>query len=79
VARAKSALVRVGQRVGDPPVAGPDCHQAFTPDSKTVEQTRRVIAAMREAAEIGKGAVSLDGKLVDAASLKMARNLLAKL
>ena len=34
---------------------------------------------MREAAAEGKGAVSLDGRLIDAASIRMAENLLAKL
>ena len=34
---------------------------------------------MEEAAAEGKGAVSLDGRLIDAASLRMAENLLAKL
>jgi hypothetical protein len=44
-----------------------------------IERTHRVIAAMKEAATEGKGAVSLDGRLIDAASLRMAENLLAKL
>jgi malyl-CoA/(S)-citramalyl-CoA lyase len=44
-----------------------------------VERTRRIIEAMREAAAEGKGAVSLDGRLIDAASIRMAENLLAKL
>ena len=34
---------------------------------------------MRDAAAEGKGAVSLDGRLIDAASIRMAENLLAKL
>jgi hypothetical protein len=34
---------------------------------------------MKEAADEGKGAVSLDGRLIDNASIKMAQNLLAKL
>jgi malyl-CoA/(S)-citramalyl-CoA lyase len=34
---------------------------------------------MRDAAADGKGAVSLDGRLIDAASIRMAENLLAKL
>jgi citrate lyase beta subunit len=34
---------------------------------------------MEEAAAQGKGAVSLDGRLIDAASIRMAQNLLAKL
>jgi malyl-CoA/(S)-citramalyl-CoA lyase len=54
-------------------------NEVFTPDRRVVERTRRIIAAMREAAAAGKGAVSLDGRLVDAASIRMAQGLLAKL
>jgi malyl-CoA/(S)-citramalyl-CoA lyase len=54
-------------------------NEVFTPDPKVIERTRRIIAAMKEAAAEGKGAVSLDGRLIDAASLRMAENLLAKL
>jgi malyl-CoA/(S)-citramalyl-CoA lyase len=54
-------------------------NDVFTPDAHIVEKTRRIIAAMKEAAAQGKGAVSLDGRLIDAASIRMAQNLLAKL
>jgi malyl-CoA/(S)-citramalyl-CoA lyase len=57
----------------------PLANEVFTPDPRLVERTRRIIAAMREAATEGKGAVSLDGRLIDAASIRMAENLLAKL
>jgi len=51
----------------------------FTPDAHLVEKTTRIIEAMKEAAAAGKGAVSLDGRLIDAASIRMAQTLLAKL
>jgi malyl-CoA/(S)-citramalyl-CoA lyase len=54
-------------------------NQVFTPNERIVEKTHRIIAAMAEAAAQGKGAVSLDGRLIDAASIRMAENLLAKL
>jgi malyl-CoA/(S)-citramalyl-CoA lyase len=54
-------------------------NEVFTPHEHLIERTHRIIAAMREAARDGKGAVSLDGRLIDAASLRMAENLLAKL
>jgi malyl-CoA/(S)-citramalyl-CoA lyase len=54
-------------------------NDVFTPDTHVVEKTHRIIEAMREAAAEGKGAVSLDGRLIDAASIRMAENLLAKL
>ena len=54
-------------------------NEVFTPDDHLVEKTHRIIAAMKEAAAEGKGAVSLDGRLIDAASIRMAETLLAKL
>ena len=57
----------------------PLANEVYTPAPRLVERTRRIIEAMREAAAEGKGAVSLDGRLIDAASIRMAENLLAKL
>jgi malyl-CoA/(S)-citramalyl-CoA lyase len=57
----------------------PLANEVFTPAPRLVERTRRIIDAMRAAAAEGKGAVSLDGRLIDAASIRMAENLLAKL
>ena len=51
----------------------------FSPNERLVSRTRRIMAAMEEAAEHGKGAVSLDGRLIDAASLRMAEHLLTKI
>jgi malyl-CoA/(S)-citramalyl-CoA lyase len=53
-------------------------NQIFTPDDKIVDKTRRIVQAMKEAAEKGSGAVSLDGRMIDAASIRMAETLLAK-
>src|SRR5215218_4800689 len=57
----------------------PLANEVYTPAPRLVERTRRIVEAMREAAAEGKGAVSLDGRLIDAASIRMAENLLAKL
>jgi malyl-CoA/(S)-citramalyl-CoA lyase len=57
----------------------PLANQVFSPHERLIERTHRIVAAMREAAAQGKGAVSLDGRLIDAASIRMAENLLAKL
>ena len=54
-------------------------NDVFTPDAHLVERTHRIIAAMKDAAAAGKGAVSLDGRLIDAASIRMAETLLAKM
>jgi citrate lyase subunit beta/citryl-CoA lyase len=49
----------------------------FSPTPKEVERAERIIAALKEAEAQGKGAASLDGKMIDAASEKMAKNLIA--
>jgi malyl-CoA/(S)-citramalyl-CoA lyase len=54
-------------------------NEVFSPDDQLVSRTRRIIAAMEEAAAAGNGAVSLDGRLIDAASLRMAEHLLTKI
>ena len=43
-----------------------------------VTKARRIMEAMAQAAKEGKGAVSLDGRLIDIASIRMAEALLAK-
>ncbi|MBV9416133.1 MAG: CoA ester lyase [Solirubrobacterales bacterium] len=53
-------------------------NEVFTPDPRTVEAAGRIITAMNDAAADGRGAVSVDGRLLDAASLRMAENVLAK-
>lgn len=57
----------------------PLANDVFTPDEHIVQKTHRIIDAMRDAAIAGQGAVSLDGRLIDAASIRMAEGLLAKL
>ena len=54
-------------------------HRIFSPDERLITRTRRIVEAMKEAARDGKGAVSLDGRLIDAASLRMAEHLLQKI
>lgn len=48
----------------------------FSPLPAEVDKAHRIIAALKEAEAQGKGAASLDGKMIDAASEKMARNIL---
>lgn len=47
----------------------------FTPTAQEVERARRILTEMARAAKEGKGAVSLDGRLIDAASIRMAENV----
>lgn len=53
-------------------------NQVFTPSEAEVAKARRIVEAMQQAAKEGKGAVSLDGKLIDIASIRMAEALLDK-
>jgi malyl-CoA/(S)-citramalyl-CoA lyase len=53
-------------------------NQVFTPSEAEVTKAKRIMTAMDEAAKAGKGAVSLDGKLIDIASIRMAEALLKK-
>ena len=45
--------------------------------AKEVERARRVLEAMDQARKEGKGAVSLDGRLIDIASIKQAEAIVA--
>ena len=53
-------------------------NEVFTPAPTEVEHAERILKAMEEGAKEGKGAVSLDGRLIDAASIRMAENLMRK-
>ena len=50
-------------------------NEVFTPSDKDVEMAQRILAAMAEAQKAGKGAVALDGRLIDIASIKQAEAL----
>jgi len=47
----------------------------MSPPEKEVDRAKRVLVALEEAARAGKGAAQLDGKMIDAASERMARNI----
>src|SRR5262249_42650935 len=53
-------------------------NELFSPSSKEVEKARRILAAMAEAQKAGKGAVALDGRLIDLASIRQAEVLVRK-
>jgi malyl-CoA/(S)-citramalyl-CoA lyase len=54
------------------------CNEVFTPAAAEVAKARRIMEAMAQAAKEGRGAVSLDGRLIDYASIRMAEALLEK-
>jgi malyl-CoA/(S)-citramalyl-CoA lyase len=53
-------------------------NEIFTPPAAEIERARRILAAMDEAARHGQGAVTLDGRMLDAASIRQAKVLVAK-
>jgi len=53
-------------------------NSVFTPAGEEIDRARRILTAMDEAAKEGKGAVSLDGRLIDAASIRQAQVLVDK-
>jgi citrate lyase beta subunit len=51
-------------------------NEVFSPTEKEVEWAERVMAAYEEASAAGTGAISVEGQMVDAASIRMAENTL---
>ena len=50
-------------------------NQTFSPPEAEVDRARRILVALEEAAAQGKGAAQLDGRMIDAASARMAENV----
>ena len=50
----------------------PIIHEVFTPTEKEIERAQKIVAAAKEAAERGLGAVQVDGRMVDAPVVKRA-------
>jgi citrate lyase beta subunit len=52
-------------------------NELFSPPEAEVDRARRIIDALRQAEAQGKGAASVDGKMIDAASERMAQTVIA--
>ena len=50
--------------------------RAFMPTEQELEQARRIVEAMEQAEVNGQGAVTLDGKMIDYANVRMARRII---
>ncbi|MCH7636585.1 MAG: CoA ester lyase [Proteobacteria bacterium] len=50
-------------------------NEVFSPPEAEVAKAKQILDALDEAARQGKGAASLDGRLIDAASARMAENV----
>jgi len=53
----------------------PLANEVFTPPPAEVDRARRILLALDEAARAGRGAAQLDGRMIDAASARMAQNI----
>ena len=51
-------------------------NEVFSPPESEVTRARRIIEELRKAEAMGKGAAQLDGRMIDAASERMAMNVL---
>ena len=58
------------------PAQIPVVNEAFSPTEEELEWARKVVVAYEEANAVGSGSVSVDGQMVDAASIRMAQNTL---
>ena len=56
----------------------PVLNQAFTPDDDEFDYATRVVEKAAEAEKAGKGAIVVDGKMIDAPVVTRARNTLAR-
>jgi len=53
-------------------------NEIFTPSTAEVEKARRILLAMEEAQSSGTGAVVLDGRMIDIASIRQAESIVRK-
>ena len=50
-------------------------NEVYTPPDSEVSHAKQIIIALDEAAKAGRGAAQLNGRMIDAASAKMAENI----
>ena len=53
-------------------------NEVFSPPAEEVDRAHRILAALADAAAEGRGAAQLDGRMIDAASARMAENVVAQ-
>jgi malyl-CoA/(S)-citramalyl-CoA lyase len=51
-------------------------NRVFSPSEAEAQRAERILMALEEAAKAGQGAAQLDGKMIDAASARMAENII---
>lgn len=55
------------------------CNEIFTPSKREIDHAEAILAAMKDAQTNGLGAVSLNGVLIDAASIRQAEAVVAQM
>ena len=73
--RRASPLLSEPRSIREAPISS-SAMRAFTPSSEELAQARRVVEAMETAEANGQGAVTLDGKMIDYANVRMARRII---
>jgi malyl-CoA/(S)-citramalyl-CoA lyase len=53
-------------------------NEIYSPSDEEVAKAKKILEAMEQAYKEGRGAVTLDGRLIDIASIKQAENLVQK-
>ena len=53
-------------------------NEVFSPPAEEVDRAHRILAALADAAAEGRGAAQLEGRMIDAASARMAENVVAQ-
>jgi len=77
MARRSRALGFEGASCINPVQVGP-LNEAFSPGAEEIAHARRVIEVDRQAAAEGRGAVALDGRMIDTPVVRRAERLLAR-
>lgn len=70
-----AGMAYTGKQIIHPNQVGP-VQEAFTPSEDAIIQAQRVVNAAKANQEAGKGAFTLDGKMVDAPVVKAAERVL---
>jgi malyl-CoA/(S)-citramalyl-CoA lyase len=78
VAARRSAAIGFEGKMVIHPSQIAEANVIFAPSPEDVARAQRIVQAMEEATRAGKGAIQLDGRMVDIANIRMAEHVLAK-
>ena len=75
LAARRAAALGVEGKWAIPPSQIALANEVFSPPPAEVERAKRILVALDDAAREGRGAAQLDGRMIDAASARMAQNI----